>query len=343
MNETAPENTIVSPSSQAPVVIQQPKKRTGMKILILLIGVALTVSLFYNAVLFTLVRFYTGSPMVQSVIKNGAKDEVVAVYQISGPISGDTKNMFSAFYNTIIDNKRIKAIVIRVDTPGGTVAGSTQIHHLVEKIKESGRKVVVSMGGVAASGGYMISAPADKIYAEKCTITGSIGVIAVVPNIHNTMEKLGIRTTTIKSSHAEQWKDRLSPLKKEINETEVAAMKETLDKIQIQFENTVRDGRGHRLKLDNKGGNKVPVQFTGKTFMADEALELGLIDEIGFIDDAITDVAKMAKLKREKVVYYSNRTGFMSMLRSQTQSGVNIDMKLIDQLQVPRILMTWQP
>jgi len=311
----------------------------------------LVISLFYNAIQFAVISIYAGSDITMEVLKQGKSNEIVAVYELQGAIDGSCKKRFESFYRTIVNDKNVRAVVLRVNSPGGTVSDSTEIHHMIGKIRDSGKKVVVSMGGVTASGGYMISAPADIIYAQPSTITGSIGVIAMVPNFYGTMEKLGLRITTIKSTHSEKWKDRLNPFKEKIEDDEIASLQETLDELQVHFENVVREGRGDNLDLEvqepvdpEKNGEEVPVGFTGKTFMAAEAKEIGLVDKIGFVDDAISEAARLANLSDHKVIRYSENTGIMgSLMGAEAKAGsINIDAGLLDNLQAPRILMMWK-
>ncbi len=348
----APQPQISMPQARAPAAHPPARPRKSGwagRILVMVLLFLLVVSALYNVVQFMAIALLTKPGMSQVVLEGGNEHEVVAVYEINGTIDDGMRSRFEQFYRRVKDDDNIRAVVLRINTPGGTVSGSTEIHHMIEEIRSSGKKLVVSMGGVAASGGYMVSAPADVIYAEPSTLTGSIGVIAIVPNIHGTMEKLGVQVTTIKSTNADKWKDRLSPFKKDIPQHEIEAMKELLDKLQEQFENVVKDGRGHNLKglASSPPGEKVkegntPPQFTGKVFLADEAKALGLVDQIGFLENAIAEAARLANLSDQKVVRFSKSPGMMESLMGVRSQVMGIDPELIDRIQTPRILMMWK-
>ena len=243
-----------------------------------------------------------------------------------------------------------------MDSPGGGVAASEEIHHMIKDLKGSGRKVVISMGGVAASGGYMISAPADEILAEPSTVTGSIGVIAQIPNLRGTMKKIGVEMMTFKSSHARGWKDLLSPFKKP-EDRERKRMVEILDTIQAGFEQIVRDGRGDRLKTKKEsyeitvgqGENtrkeiiEETAPFNGKIYLPAEAKKLGLIDDIGFMRDACQKASKLAGLNNPTIRHYKPREGLFTKLFTGQSASVNIDIspEAIEKLQTPKILVLW--
>ncbi|MCJ7543336.1 MAG: S49 family peptidase, partial [Phycisphaerae bacterium] len=232
-----------------------------------------------------------------------------------------------------------------------------QIHAMIRDLQTAaGKKVVVSMGGIAASGGYYISAPADEIFAEHNTITGSVGVIMVWLVMKGTLDKIGMEAMVIKSSDAEGWKDVISAFKRP-DERQRASLLGLLDTVQKRFVQVVREGRGERLKTREntytvtlgEGPETRPVERTetvplnGQIFMANEALELGLIDAIGYEDDAITRAGKLANLAKPKVVLYEPHKGLLTrLLEGRGPSGVKIGPELLDQLQTPRLLLMWK-
>ena len=242
-----------------------------------------------------------------------------------------------------------------MDSPGGTVSDSEQIHYMVKRIQASGKKVVVSMGGAAVSGGYLISASAEEIFASSSTITGSIGVIAQIPNVEGTMEKVGLKMLVFKSTHARGWKDQLSPFRKP-ERRERKRLIEILDVLQANFEQTVRDGRGKRLVErkesyvttvgEGKDATEVQIEETvplnGKVYLAGEAVELGLVDKIGFLDDACMRAAELAGLDDPRIMQYKPHSKLLGQLLGSRTSLMEIAPKTLDEFQTPRILMLWK-
>ena len=202
----------------------------------------------------------------------------------------------------------------------------------------------------------MISAPADEIFAEPSTITGSIGVIAQIPNLRGTMEKIGVEMMTFKSTHAQGWKDLLSPFKKP-EDRERKRMVEILDTIQAGFEQIVRNGRGDKLKTKKDSYEMTTGQgedtktvtvneiepFNGKIYLPGEAMELGLIDAIGFLGDACQKAGKLAGLNNPTIRHFKLRKSLFETLIVGQSSSVNIDIspEAIEKLQTPRILVLW--
>jgi len=186
----------------------------------------------------------------------------------------------------------VKAIVLRVDSPGGAVAPSQEIHDAIKRIKAK-KKVVVSMGGLAASGGYYISAPADRIFAEPGTLTGSIGVIFMHFNVRGLLEWAKVEETTLKSG---KYKDTLSPFRP-IHETDREEIQTISDDVYGQFVQAVAQGRG------------LPeARVRGK-----RAKELKLVDELGGFDDAIAAAWGLAGQSGEPKVQYPPREHELSL------------------------------
>jgi len=169
----------------------------------------------------------------------------------------------------------IKAIVLRVDSPGGAVAPSQDIYEQIKKMKAQ-KKVVVSMGNLAASGGYYISAPADKIYAQPGTLTGSIGVIFMHFNVRGLLGAVHVEETTLKSG---KYKDTLSPFRP-LGDTDREEVQGISDDIYGQFVHAVAEGRGMK-------DEDVLKIAEGRIYTGRRAKELGLVDELGGLQDAI--------------------------------------------------------
>lgn len=181
------------------------------------------------------------------------------------------------------EDARVKAIVVRIDSPGGGVAVSQEIYEELVKARNKGIKIIVSMGSVAASGGYYIACAADKIVANSGTLTGSIGVLAEFPNVEGLLEKAGIQFQTIKSG---KYKDTGS-FSRPMSEEEKKLIQELLDDVHTQFIKTVAQSR----KIPEE---KVREYADGRVFTGRKAIEYGFVDLEGNIEDAIEEASKMA-------------------------------------------------
>ncbi|MDH4227381.1 MAG: signal peptide peptidase SppA [Deltaproteobacteria bacterium] len=189
----------------------------------------------------------------------------------------------------------VKAVVVRVNSPGGAVGASQEIYTEVKRLKEK-KKVVISMGNVAASGGYYIAAPADMIVANPGTITGSIGVIANFVNMEKLFGTIGLRTETIKSG---EFKDTGSP-SRPMTKEERALLQSVINDAHSQFVDAVSEGR--KIKKE-----EAALLANGRVFTGAEAKRLGLVDKLGNLSDAITEAGKLAGISGEPRVLYPER------------------------------------
>jgi protease-4 len=189
-------------------------------------------------------------------------------------------------------DKTVKAIVFRVDSPGGEIEPCQEILLEIERAKET-KEIVVSMGAMAASGGYYISTPADKIVALPTTETGSIGVISSAINVEGLLEKLGIQIEIFKGG---KYKDMYWGLR-ELTPDEEEIMQGMVDEYYEQFIDVVAEGRG--LNKDD-----VRNLATGQLYSGVEAKELGLVDELGDLDTAIDLAMQLAGIETAVVKYY---------------------------------------
>ena len=189
----------------------------------------------------------------------------------------------------------IKAVVVRIESPGGGVSSSQELYEEVKRTAQE-KPVVVSMGSVAASGGYYIACAAQKIYANPGTITGSIGVILQFTNFEELLKKIGFRMEVVKSG---PYKDVGNP-GREMTPEEKAYLQKLVDNVHQQF---VRDvARGRHMKVE-----KVREVADGRIFTGEQAMELGLVDELGDLKDAINGAAKMAAIEGEPKVIYPEK------------------------------------
>lgn len=347
-----------APQPAAPVQIVQPPaaKPSGLRRVAQYLGtVVIVLSLVANLYMAMLIGAMADTTFDTTVLRKGDEQNVIAVYSVAGVIANDAAREFGTFVRKISDDDTIKAVVLRVDSPGGTVAASEQIHHMVTQLKETGRPIVISMGSVAASGGYLISVAAEDIVAEPSTITGSIGVIAQLPNLEGTMDKLGVKVYTYKSTDARAWKDALNQFRPP-RKHEVAQLMDMLNAMQERFEQHVRTGRGDRLKTrdeevtitvgeDDKAQEKtitVEAPLNGKVYLAEEALELGLIDKIGYIDSAMDLAAKRAGLSNPRVVAYDTSPGLLEKMLFGAHSAPTLPSVNLDAMGTPKLMMIWK-
>ena len=189
-------------------------------------------------------------------------------------------------------DKAVKAIVLRIDSPGGEIEPCQEILLDMERAKET-KTIVVSMGGMAASGGYYVSTPADKIVALATTQTGSIGVISSAMNVEGLLEELGIEIEIFKGG---KYKDMYWGLR-ELMPEEKEIMQGMVDEYYEQFINVVAEGRG----LSEETVRKLA---TGQLYSGSEAKELGLVDELGDLDTAIDLAMELAGIETATVKYY---------------------------------------
>jgi len=230
---------------------------------------------------------------------SSSKDRIAVVYAVGEIVSGEgsdeqigSENISRAI-RTAREDKKVKAVVLRVNSPGGSALASDVIWREVVLTKKV-KPIIVSMGDVAASGGYYISAAADSIFAQANTITGSIGVFGIIPNFQKFFNnKLGITFDGVKTG---KFAD-LGSLDRPLTAQEEAIIQQSVNKIYYSFTQKVADGRKkERSYIDSIGQGRV---WTGA-----QAIDLGLVDRIGGIEDAIASAAKKAEISDYKLVSY---------------------------------------
>ena len=212
----------------------------------------------------------------------------IALVRIEGMIA-DSKDSIEEIKEYVKDPS-VKAILLRIDSPGGAVAPAQEIHEEVKKAVAK-KQVVVSMGSVAASGGYYIASPATKIIANPGTITGSIGVIMEIPNLEGLMNKIGVKTEVVKSGKHKDLVSTFRGIRKEDREI----LQGVLDNVHEQFIMAVADGR----KMSPADVRKIA---DGRIFTGEQAIKAGLIDELGNLEDAVQVAAKLSGIKGEPVI-----------------------------------------
>ncbi len=236
--------------------------------------------------------------------KNLPIGDKVALIRIEGPIF-DSKDAIDTLKDYVKDLS-VKAIVLRVDSPGGAVAPSQEIYEEVRKAVAK-KTIVVSMGSVAASGGYYISAPATRIIANPGTLTGSIGVIMEIPNMEGLMSKIGVKSEVIKSG---KHKD-IASVFRGIGKEEREILQDVLDNVHNQFITAVSEGR--KMLRDD-----VQRIADGRIYTGEQALKIGLVDELGNLEDAVKAAAKLSGIKGEpSVVSKEEKFSLIGLLRGK--------------------------
>lgn len=267
----------------------------------------------------------------------------VAVLYAEGQIVGDegdgitAKNILKQM-KEIMKDEQVKAVVFRVNSPGGSADASEEIWHGVKKLQEKGLPVVVSMSDLAASGGYYISCGADYILAEPTTLTGSIGIFGTIPNVKKLREKIGIDVDAVGTNkHAAM---NQSMITDGMNSEEQAMMQAMIERGYDLFTRRCAEGR-HMTQDDIK---KIAE---GRVWLGKDALQIGLVDSLGNIDDAIAKAAALAGIESYDINYYPKTKDPMEELLKMLTGESSDEEKLIARIKTlakePRVLMLMEP
>ena len=264
----------------------------------------------------------TLSDMKSLPAKEEAKGDQIAVYYAYGEIIDKNTSMFATEYsiigsqtvndlNKLAKDDQVKAVVLRVNSPGGSAAASEQIAHAIKQLKNK-KPVVISMGGMAASGGYMISALGDYILAEPTTITGSIGIFGLVPNLSGLVtDKLGVTFDGTQTNKYTDYAENLV-LGKD-NAQELKFMQAYVDRGYETFLRIV--GEGRKMSRD-----QVHEIAQGRVWLATDALPIKLVDKLGSLDDAIKKAAELAKLEEYHAKSYPEpEAWYKQLMESDTK------------------------
>ncbi len=233
-------------------------------------------------------------------------DDRIALIRVEGVIL-DSQTTIGEL-KRFSENPSVKAIVIRIDSPGGGVVPSQEIHDAVKRIRSKNNKAVIaSMGSVAASGGYYIAAATDRIVANPGTLTGSIGVIMETANVEGLLQKIGVEGVVIKSG---KYKDVGSPLRK-MSADERGLLQAVMDDVHKQFIEAVAEGRSLELRA-------AQALADGRIFTGRQAKEAKLVDELGDLEDAIQLAAEVVGIEGEpKVIEPRRRFSLREILDSR--------------------------
>jgi len=329
------------PPGQIPPQYQQVqtlKKKSGWKIFW---GIWLGLSVLANVVFFLMIigllaMVVTGKTdlITEEVVKAGDRSEKIAVININGIIDSATAKDVAEQLKHAQDDKRVKAIILSVDSPGGTISGSDQIYNEIINCRDiSGKPVVAFMHNLAASGGYYVSAASEKIVAEPTVITGSIGVIMGYLVFEELFEeKLGISPVIVKSGEKKDWPSSFHMP----NEEQLAYLDEKI--IQPAFERftqIVADGRSELSMAD------VERLADGSIYSAAEALEEKMIDEIGYFTDAVEITEELAGITNAHVVEYKRPFSLGSLFGAETKNIFKLNRKTLYELATPEVMYLW--
>ena len=264
-------------------------------------------------------------PLQEKLIEGEGRNKILLI-DISGIISSEKKKSLVDMdagpdmvarvkeeLDKAAEDDRIKAVILKINSPGGTVTASDIIYKEILKFKQkTGAHVTASLMDIAASGGYYIACASDTIVAHPTTVTGSIGVIAMKFNVKGLMDKLGVQNDSIKSG---DMKDILSPFRP-MTADERTVIQNIIDSLQTQFMEAVVHGR-KELSLD-----ELKPLADGRVFTAKQALDAQLIDDIGYLDDAIEITKKELNLKEARIITYHRPSAYKNNIYSQTSFSI---------------------
>jgi protease IV len=331
----APPPVIAAPGSSRP-----PKRGRGWMVFALILLALLLLSMLVNVGHFTSNLLHGKSPrytrmggpkLEEAILEDNDAAEKIAVIDVNGIITGRVMDQGGFSMVELIksqlkraeEESHVKAVILKVDSPGGEVLASDEIYRAIAEFqdKPEHKPVVVSMGSLAASGGYYVSSPCRWIIANDLTITGSIGVILSSWNYRGLMDKVGVRPETYKSG---KFKDMLSGSREpdSITPEERAMVQALIDETYGKFKSVVQEGRdqAHEKNKDSKDKGRAlsdnwEEYADGRVLSGTEAFKLGFVDELGGFDDAVARAKKLAGLTSANLVQYQQRYDFADLFR----------------------------
>lgn len=292
-------------------------------------------------------------PLKEKTVMGRGKDKILIV-DISGIISDEEKQGFASLsgepdivarikeeLKTAAKDKYMKAVILRINSPGGTVTAADMIYHEIEQFKrKTGITVIACIMDLGASGGYYVAVSADKIIAHPTTVTGSIGVIMLNLSVEGLLQKIGVKDTSIKTG---EYKDMGSPLKT-MTEEERKIFQGILDNMYERFLAVIAENRKGLTR------EKLRSLADGRIYTARQAVEYGLIDQIGYLDEAILLAKEEAGLEKVRVVMYYRPGTYKNNIYSQlSRPGfgninlLNIDLKTFVRSGTPTFMYLWAP
>ena len=341
---------MMAPMPMAPYGMPPQKKRSGARTFLTVVGVLfLCGSLLLNLVLLVALA---GSMMggaddagtVQTTLYSGDATNKVALLPVQGMINAQTAEQMNKWLDAVQRDPDVRAVVLAVDTPGGSVTASDMIYMRLERFrKEKGVPIIVTMGGLATSGGYYISANADQIFAQPTTLTGNIGVLMPRYNLSELMKKWGVSESTI-TAPKNGYKNAGSMFQPE-SEKDTAYLQGLIDEMYGRFTGIVTAGRGSKLK------DPIASIANGQVYTAKQAEKNGLIDGIGDLTAALAYLQNTHAISNPTVVRFDRRVTFFEALGGPRQQGpsiningleIKIDPMTLQELTAPRPMYLWR-
>jgi protease IV len=318
-----------------------PRRKSGWRVLW---GIFTFLSVAANILLLVLVigafaLIATGGTrgaFTEQVVESGPRTDKIAIIPISGIIDGAQAQRVTEQLKNAKSDKAVRGLILRVNSPGGSISGSDQIYNEVRKFRtDSGKPVVAFMESMAASGGYYCSVACEKIIAEPTVITGSIGVIMANFVFGDLLEKkLGVQPVIIKSGEKKDWPSSFrAPTDEELQYLRDRIIMPAYDR----FLAVVAEGRKDILTPE-----QIRPLADGGIYTAGQAKDNKLIDEIGYLDDAISKIKSLAGVSKAEVVEYRPVFSFMSILDSKTNLGIKIDRSTILEITMPQAMYLWR-
>ncbi len=365
--ETPPLPPAAAPPPLAPPPIitpspAKPRRSRGWMIVAIILCVLLFISLFgnfaqlvsrvmnFNSGFRTAASHDVGPRLDEYVLEDNDSARKIAVVTVDGIITdhsidragNNMVDVIKAQFDRAQEDKKVRAVILKVDSPGGEVMASDEINKVIAKFEDEAKKpVICSMGSLAASGGYYISVPCRWIVANELTITGSIGVIMHGWNYRGLMDKVGIAPMTYKSG---RFKDMLSGERStnEIPPEEHAMVQALIDETYGRFTNVVCTGRMQAFQKNNKdGGQALATNWAsfadGRVLSGSEALKHGFVDELGDFDKAVERTKKIAHIPNANLVEYRERYDISDFFSMFGQSSSAHDIKLDLGVDMPKL------
>ena len=338
-NQTPPNQ--VPPQPVPPVFYTEKKKKGGLMGFFrgIFMGISVLIKIFFILVFIGIIGFFVSDKkddLMEDIVRQGPEDAKIAIVNLEDTIYDEQADSIYKQLAAAQNSEFVKAVILRVNSPGGTVSASDRIYHDIMNFRNKTHKPVIAfMQGTAASGGYYASVACEKIIAEPTTITGSIGVISSYLVLQNLLEdKLGVQPVVIKSGEKKDWPSNYrAPSEEEIQYIHDKLIKPTLD----IFVNVVAKGRESVLSLE-----EVKELADGSIFGAQEALEKKLIDDIGYLDDAINMAKSIAGINEAQVIQYKRPFSFGGIMGVESkQNLLNLDRNTLFELGTPQVMYLW--
>jgi len=330
------------PYAPYPAYPQRRRRSSGWRILW---GILFGLSVLANVGLFLLLLGLVGTFLISGtrgfydevVLRDGPRSSRIAVVNVEGIIDESQAQAVYRQLKTARDDASIKGLILRVNSPGGTIAASDRIYQYILDYRKNERQPAVAfMQGMAASGGYYASVACDEIIAEPTAITGSIGVIMAHFVFQDLLEnKLGVQPVFLTKGQKKDWPSSF----RTPTEEELAYIDERLLEPAYQrFVSVVREGRREKLSPD-----EVLKLADGSIYVADEALAVELIDKTGYLDEAIAAVKARAGIDKAQVIEYRSPLSFLSLLTAQSRKTglLQLDRTKLFELSTPQVLYLW--